>query len=108
MVSIAATTDEILVHYTSLNPALIDIINGMKRSYMFMRIENFDPDEELTTMSDPLLEFLYRLRDLHQYMNKYVPDYIEDEAHPAYAMYELYQSNRPNLRARRRAVHTRK
>lgn len=102
--SITSSIDEILVHYAGLDPDLIDIVQGMKRSYMFFRVEAFDPEEELTTMADPLLEFLYRLRDLHRYLNTHVPHYFEEDSHPDFAMYERYQQMRPELRARRRST----
>lgn len=104
MASITSLIDEILVHYAGLDPELIDIIQGMKRSYLFFRIDSFNLAEKLTGMANPLLEFLYRLRDLNGYMTKHIPDYFEEESHPDFAMYERYQQFRSELRARRRTT----
>lgn len=102
MKSIQASIKKILVHYPNLEPELIDILNGMLQSYMFQRIEWYDEGEELTSMADPILEFMYRLRDLHSYTSAHIPNYHQKPDHPDFVMYELYLQNRGELRSLRR------
>jgi hypothetical protein len=102
MASIISSIDEILILHAGLTPELIDIVQGIKRSDLFVSIKTFNPENDLVDLASPLLELLYRLRDLYRYLDKYLPGYVEQDAHPEFAMYERYQKARPQLRAHRR------
>lgn len=102
MEDIKESITKVLVHYPNLDPELNDILNGILQSYMFMRIETFDTEEEITTMAEPVLEILFWLRDLHQYTAKHIPSYLRNPNHPDFAMYEAYQQDRDELRKGRR------
>ncbi|MFZ1687178.1 MAG: hypothetical protein WAU70_07140 [Flavobacteriales bacterium] len=103
-----ATIQDVLTYHAFLDLKLIEILNGMKKSYLFSRLDDYDTSEALTSLAEPVYELMLHLRDLHSYCAAHMPDYLEDREHKDFEMFELYQRSRARLRSLRRHRSNRK